>query len=99
MNYLNYQIALINSNFAFEDANKVVEDAKIAADNLEKIAQQKLNLDIEMFNLQGNSLESLLYFKRESEIKTIDTSLVALQQLIWKIGDLKVWCSYSNDFS
>ena len=73
---------------AFEDANKAVEDAKIAADNLEKIAQQKLNLDIEMFNLQGNSLEAIR-LKRESEIKTIDTSLVALQQLIWKIGDLK----------
>lgn len=73
---------------AFEDANKAVEDTKIAADNLEKIAQQKLNLDIEMFNLQGNSLEAIR-LKRESEIKTIDTSLVALQQLIWKIGDLK----------
>ena len=44
---------------AFEDANKAAEDAKAVADNLEKIAQQKLNLDIEMFNLQGNSLEAI----------------------------------------
>lgn len=63
-------------------------DTASAASSAADIASSKLSMDIDLLNLQGNSLEAIR-LKRESEIKTIDTSLVALQQLIWKIGDLK----------